>query len=85
MTTNTINLKNLKQVIAERLEDDLSRTCYSEVTETVIDELYNAILNKDSIYGVLNDNLSNCAVDELDDADAIDYFNNISSFYLDRN
>ena len=81
----TINLKNLKAVISERLEDDLSRTCYSEVTEIVIDELYNAIINKDSIYGVLNDNLSNCAVDELDDTDAIDYFNNISSFYLDRN
>jgi hypothetical protein len=84
-TTYSINLKNLRAVITERLEDDLPRECYSEVNDTVIDELYNAIVNKDSIYGVLNDNLSNCAVDELDDADAIDYFNNISSFYLDRN
>jgi hypothetical protein len=84
-TTYSINLGNLKAVITERLEDDLSRVCYSEVNDTVIDELYNAIVNKDSIYGVLNDNLSNCAVDELEDADAVDYFNNISNCYLDRN
>jgi len=56
----------LEKEIYDILYDNLSRFCYNEVNGELIKELITCIKTKGSIWGVLNDNLSNVAVDELE-------------------
>ncbi len=64
--------KEVKDVVTEIMYDYMSNMCYSEVTDSIIEDVVNAVIEKNSIFGVLNDNLSNCAVDELERVGAIE-------------
>lgn len=57
----------LKKILNEMLFDSMSRICYSEVTDELLNELSYAVTNNISIYCVLDDNLSRCAIKELEE------------------
>lgn len=54
----------MENQITRILNDNLSNTCFSEVTDTLITEL--ALSNGENVWSILNDNLSNSALDELE-------------------
>lgn len=71
------DLNNLKLIVAETLCDNLSRVCFAEVDNIIIENIANAIYTNDSVWMVANDSLSNCAIQELEDSNTFEYFNSL--------
>ena len=77
--------KELESSIYNILYDNMSSCCYSEVNSELINELIYCIENDGSVWGVLNDNLSNVAVDELEyETDGLKELNQLKDIFKNK-